>query len=652
MSVEGSVGSIHGGLVANNTNKGYQNDTLNPYFLYPNENPALVLVTPLLNGGNYHSWSRSMTVALRSKNKIQFINGSLPRPNDEDRDSLAWDRCNTMLMSWLNNSVEPEIAQSVLWMENASEIWKELKDRFYQGDVFRISDLQEEICTLKQGDSSVSSYYTKLKKLWQELDNFRPIPHCDCIPTCKAIDKIKEYRDGDQVIRFLKGLNDQYSSVRSQIMLMDPLPNICRVYSLLVQQERQAVIPLDESKLLAAANTSYQGRGGSSNRGRGTRGGRSTTGSGSGRGRGNRICTHCGMTNHVVDNCFKKYGYPPHWQQNSTVNNVATQGITEEEYPSENNEELPNEVDSGSLVFTPEQHKALLALLQGSSIAPSHSVNHLSSNPNLGTGIICSIQNSQKLESFILDTGATDHVCFSIKFFQCLKRIKPITIKLPNGSSVTTCFVGSILFTSKFHLTDVLYIPDFSYNLISVPKLTLNLKCHLIFDNTTCVIQDSFLKMLIGAAELKHGLYLLTSPLVSLPNTTPTHCINSINSLSSNKPTDCNVWHLRFGHVSNNTLCEINKNFPSVQFIPSTSPCDVCFYAKQKRLPFPHSNHISDYVFDLVHMDIWGPISVPSMLGYKYFLTVVDDKSRYTWLYFMKFKSETASIIKSFVSMA
>jgi hypothetical protein len=158
--------------------------------------------------------------------------------------------------------------------------------------------------------------------------------------------------------------------------------------------------------------------------------------------------------------------------------------------------------------------------------------------------------------------------------------------------------------------------------------------------------------MMIGAAELKHGLYLLTSPLVSLPNTPPTQCINSISSLASNKPTDCNAWHLRFGHVSNNTLCEINKIFPSVQFIPSTSPCDVCFYAKQKRLPFPHSNHISDSVFDLVHMDIWGPISVPSMLGYKYFLIVVDDKSRYTWLYFMKFKSETASIIKSFVSMA
>jgi hypothetical protein len=52
-------------------------------------------------------------------------------------------------MSWISNSVDPEISQSILWMDTASEIWKELKERFYQGDVFRISDIQEEIYTLK-----------------------------------------------------------------------------------------------------------------------------------------------------------------------------------------------------------------------------------------------------------------------------------------------------------------------------------------------------------------------------------------------------------------------------------------------------------------------------------------------------------------------
>ncbi|MCI55356.1 hypothetical protein A2U01_0076606, partial [Trifolium medium] len=67
--------------------------------MHPNDNHALVLVSPLLNGSNYHSWSRSMTVAIRSKNKLHFLNGTLPRPLDDDRDCMAWDRCNTKIMS-------------------------------------------------------------------------------------------------------------------------------------------------------------------------------------------------------------------------------------------------------------------------------------------------------------------------------------------------------------------------------------------------------------------------------------------------------------------------------------------------------------------------------------------------------------------------
>ncbi|XP_050897649.1 uncharacterized protein LOC127104508 [Lathyrus oleraceus] len=260
--------------------------------MHPNENLVLVLVIPLLNADNYHSWPRSMTKALRSKNKLHFIHGALPRPPDEDRDSIAWARCNKVIMSWLNNSIEYEISQSVLWMERAPGIWKELKDHFYHGDVFIISEIREEICTLR-----------------------------------KDIDKIHNYRDYDQVIRFLKGLNDNYSTVRSQIMLMDPLPNICKVYSLLVQQERQFIVPIDESKLLAFPATQSQCRGNSSFRGKGSRSGRSFYG----RGKGMRVCTHCGITDHTIDTCFKKHGYPPHWQLHGQVNNVSTDYDQEDE---------------------------------------------------------------------------------------------------------------------------------------------------------------------------------------------------------------------------------------------------------------------------------------------------------------------------------
>jgi len=98
MSMDTTAGSVNGGHISSNQ-KGYQNDTMNPYFKHPNENPSLILATPLLNGTNYHSWSRSVTISLRSEHKLHFINGALPRPHDEDRDSVSWDRFNTMVMS-------------------------------------------------------------------------------------------------------------------------------------------------------------------------------------------------------------------------------------------------------------------------------------------------------------------------------------------------------------------------------------------------------------------------------------------------------------------------------------------------------------------------------------------------------------------------
>ncbi|MCI09746.1 flavonol sulfotransferase-like protein, partial [Trifolium medium] len=163
-------------------------------------------------------------------------------------------------------------------------------------------------------------------------------------------------------------------------MLMDPLPNIAKVYSLLVQQERQTVVPIDESKLLAInGHNHYAGRG-QSNRGRGYRGGGRSNG---GRGKGNKLCTHCGQTNHVVDNCWKKYGYPPHMQHlqnNRAVNNCANTNGDDDESHTVTYEEENIDSEARKLFFTPAQHKALLALLQGSQSLPSHSINHVTTN--------------------------------------------------------------------------------------------------------------------------------------------------------------------------------------------------------------------------------------------------------------------------------
>ncbi|KAF1884101.1 hypothetical protein Lal_00046387 [Lupinus albus] len=102
-------------------------------------------------------------------------------------------------------------------------------------------ELQETIASIKQGSLTVTNYFTELKIMWDEMDNFRLLPKCCCeIPySCDALIKGKNHRTKDRVIRFLRGLNDAYASVSSQIMLIEPLPNMSRVFSLIVQQERQ-----------------------------------------------------------------------------------------------------------------------------------------------------------------------------------------------------------------------------------------------------------------------------------------------------------------------------------------------------------------------------------------------------------------------------
>nr|GMC57890.1 retrovirus-related Pol polyprotein from transposon TNT 1-94 [Ipomoea batatas] len=117
----------------------------------------MVLVSTLLDGRNYHAWNRSIKMALLSKNK------------KEEAHYEEWARMNNMVISWTLHSMVPDIAQTILWCDTASEAWDDLKERSYEGDAFRITDIQEEISSIKQGGSSVWEYYTKLKLLWDEV---------------------------------------------------------------------------------------------------------------------------------------------------------------------------------------------------------------------------------------------------------------------------------------------------------------------------------------------------------------------------------------------------------------------------------------------------------------------------------------------------
>lgn len=119
-----------------------------PCVIHHSDNPATVLVTPLLTVDNYGSWSRAVTMALCAKNKFGFVDGTLICPKKTD-DISKWRRCNDMVASWILNSVSTEILPSILYAETAAQIWTNLKDRLSQSNAPKIYQLKQSISALK-----------------------------------------------------------------------------------------------------------------------------------------------------------------------------------------------------------------------------------------------------------------------------------------------------------------------------------------------------------------------------------------------------------------------------------------------------------------------------------------------------------------------
>lgn len=180
-----------------------------------------------------------MTMALTAKNKLSFVNGSLPQPAVETgAEYHAWVRCNNMILSWILNSVSKEIAASVIYRYTCEGMWLDLKERFSQKNRPRVFQLHKSILVLTQENSSVSLYFTRLKALWDELSNYRPIPSC----ACGGMKVAAEHYHQEYIYQFLMGLNDSFASIRGQILLIEPLPSVKKVFPLVIQEEKQQEI--------------------------------------------------------------------------------------------------------------------------------------------------------------------------------------------------------------------------------------------------------------------------------------------------------------------------------------------------------------------------------------------------------------------------
>lgn len=101
---------------------------VNPYHLHHSNGTNLIIVSDLLTESNYNSWSRAMLIGLLCKNKVGFVDGSLPCPTGEL--SSLWIICNGVVMAWILNSLSKEISASVNFTDKAHDIWLDLQNRY------------------------------------------------------------------------------------------------------------------------------------------------------------------------------------------------------------------------------------------------------------------------------------------------------------------------------------------------------------------------------------------------------------------------------------------------------------------------------------------------------------------------------------------
>ena len=240
-------------------------------------------------------------------------------------------------------------------------------------------------------------------------------------------------------------------------------------------------------------------------------------------------------------------------------------------------------------------------------------------------------------QRWIIDSGATSHMCNDkMLITNLVKQDRDVIlgdghlVKAKGSGTVTLEVDRSDNVEKTCTLREVLYVPDLSHNLLSVCKATKAGKT-VKFSDAGCEIVDKK-QRLIATGSRKGSLYFL--------DCSECQHANVAGSLSQEE-----LWHKRYGHlgiqnlkklVSENMVVGMNSKLTQ-----DIGVCEPCAEGKNHRKKFQdEGGKRAKDVLDLVHSDVCGKMSTRSLSGCEYFMTIIDDKTRYTWVYVLKHKGE------------
>ncbi|KAK2385434.1 putative mitochondrial protein [Trifolium repens] len=304
------------------------------------------------------------------------------------------------------------------------------------------------------------------------------------------------------------------------------------------------------------------------------------------------FCHHCGMKGHIRPFCYKLYGYPRHWQQPKTA---------------------PRE-DPVRKVWQPKaENRGLIA----------HTSLRASSR-----------------EDWYFDSGCSRHMTGVETYLKDLKGYASSSVTFGDGAKGEILGIGKLVNKELPNLENVLLVKGLTANLISISQLC-DQGLRVNFTKEECLVSNDQGEILMRGGRSKDNCYLWVS-----------HEEIQQGKCLLGKEDEVQLWHQKLGHLSLSGMkkvvtAEAIRGLPKLK-ITEGSICGKCQIGKQTRMSHPMLEHqVTSRTLELLHMDLMGPMQVESLGGKRYAFVVVDDFSRYTWVNFIRDKSDSFDTFKT-----
>jgi hypothetical protein len=447
--------------------------------------------------------------------------------------------------------------------------------------------LHYEIATAKKGNSSITTYFQRLKQTAATL--------------AAAGHPLSDY---EFTMSLLAGLGPEYNplvmfvTTRIEPLTMDDLLGHLLAHETRLEQHHR------NDNFLVAANLASRGR--SSHRGRGRHLGSMRTHSSNGQHR-------------FANQSFGQYKTRGRGNTTSPSHNLSSHGPIS--------------------ILSPQPTCQICGKLGHNAMACYHRFDQAfqTIGPNL-TAYTAAQPQTQDL-NWYPDTGATHHVTSDLNNLNLHSEAYdgPDEIQVGNGTRLAIQHTGNSKLSPNFYLRHVLHVPNITKNLLSVQKFTYDNNVYMEFHPSCFFVKDRTSGKILHCGSSRHGLYHWFSPTAAPPSVFSSERANFVD------------WHARLGHPADRIVHHVINKFQLPVTNNKKLPiCPACQRGKSHQLPFNMSENKSSVPLELVFSDVWGPSPILSNNGARFYVIFVDHFSKFTWFYPIACKSYVFSIFPKF----